>query len=206
MPVILMGNAADFQDFNTYTEVDPNSRITVATSKVTASGVTQQEDAYVYKDFGVSYFNALNIDFEAYIDSTGGNNVNNLVSSGLTSATVNDGSGWAATDVGVGFQYADAGGGNIGRIYLIRGALVANDSFDGIPDTLYYLTLLREAANDTIELKIYSDSSRSTLLDTLSVAGYGAATRYRYLYPLTSYNSGDAGRSFVGYTQNMVIY
>ena len=45
-----------YEDFTTYTKVDPNSRITVTASKVSFAGLASNESAYVYKDKGANYF------------------------------------------------------------------------------------------------------------------------------------------------------
>src|SRR3972149_712527 len=46
------------ENFTTYTEVDPNSRITVTSTKVSAAGLKRNESAYVYSDKGVNHFSA----------------------------------------------------------------------------------------------------------------------------------------------------
>ena len=59
------------EDFTTYTEVDPNSRITVSSTKVTWASVQRDEDAYVYKDKGVNYFDENDL-LKGTITSKGG--------------------------------------------------------------------------------------------------------------------------------------
>ena len=44
------------QDYATYTETDENDRYAVANNVITVTGLTNDEDAYVYKDFGAGYF------------------------------------------------------------------------------------------------------------------------------------------------------
>ncbi len=44
------------ENFTTYTEVDPNSRITKTSTKVTWAALDRNETAYVYKDKGVDFF------------------------------------------------------------------------------------------------------------------------------------------------------
>jgi len=56
---------ATVQDLTSYTEVDPNSRIAVTANRVTATNLTRNEDAYVYKDMGIDYFaGSFRIDFQ----------------------------------------------------------------------------------------------------------------------------------------------
>jgi len=56
-------HAAFNQDYTTYTETDPNDRFAVANNVITVTGLTNDEDAYVYKDFGAGYF----ADFTHYL-------------------------------------------------------------------------------------------------------------------------------------------
>lgn len=44
------------EDFTTYTEVDPNSKITVTSSKVSWVALSRNEQAYVYKTMGYKFF------------------------------------------------------------------------------------------------------------------------------------------------------
>jgi hypothetical protein len=185
------------EDLTTYTEVDPNAKLTVTATKVTAANLDRDEDAYLYKDFGANHFDGFNIEFEALINATSANTSRGHM--GLTVNTVDDSSGWDTADIEV-FLYDAAG---VGRIYLYRGANVASDVYVGASfDTIYYLRLSRAIASDNVYLYIYSDSARTTLVDTLTVAGYGTA-KYRYFYAIASWNDAGAGLDFDGYYQNI---
>src|SRR3990172_12759017 len=50
-----------YEDFTTYTEVDPNNRFSVATNVITITELTRTEDAYIYKDQSAGHFSG---DFE----------------------------------------------------------------------------------------------------------------------------------------------
>ena len=45
------------EDFTTYTEIDPNSKITKTSSKVLWDDLSRNEEAYVYKEMGYRFFN-----------------------------------------------------------------------------------------------------------------------------------------------------
>jgi len=178
-----------------YTEVDVNNKLTVTTPKALAADADADEDVYLYKDMGVAYFNLLDIDFEIYCASTSETNARAGIAISNTVSTIK---GFATTDISAIFQ-RDA---SEGSIKLLRGDTVANDSYTASDDTIYYCTLKRAEGSDTVRLKIYSDSARTTLVDTLSVSGFSTTT-YRYIYGFVNYNTTTANRNFDGYVQNL---
>jgi len=186
------------QDLTTYTEVDEYSVLTVTADKVTTVGVDNYGEEYVYKDFGVDYFDALYINFEFLIEAASQDSC--WCGLGLSNV-IDDYTAWADTDLRPMLNRSSAG------VYLIglwRGYMEANDEYTSSPDTLYYCTLLRSAGSDTATLKIYSDAGRTTLLDTLTVSGFGTA-KWRYLYACCNRDLGLSLRRFYGYIQNLAI-
>lgn len=187
------------EDFTTYTEVDTNAKLTVTSARATGVDVDRDEDVYLYKDFGAAYFNALNITFELLVNATstpaGGSSP---VGSIAITNTVNDISAFATTDISAIIGEEGVGA----KIWLQRGAGVASDVYICSLDTIYYCLLERASGNDTVTLKIYSDAARTTLLDTLTVIGYGTTT-YRYLFGFVNWNNGQAGADFDGYVENL---
>ena len=154
-------------------------------------------DVYLYKDFGASYFDGLDIDFELEIDSD--TTQDGLGGVGLSN-TIGNSHIWSTSDLAVmGNEYP----GPQARIYLYR-TFVAVDNFNVSFNTLYYCTLSRAGGSGTVTVLIYDDSGRTNLLDTLTVAGYGA-NKWRYLYGFVNRNSGGSGEEFDGYVQNMTI-
>lgn len=184
------------EDFTTYTEVDAGGKLTVISSKITAANLLRNEDSYVYKDYTAGFFNALDIDFEVFISSVSDAG-QGIAVMGLTVSIVNDTTAWGTSDIGVLFLAETT-------IRLIRGNQVAFDSSITLTvNTLYYCTLARTASSDTVTCTIYSDAGRTSVVDTLSISGYGTGTTYRYLYGLASFNTVEAVR-FDGYIQNMI--
>lgn len=185
------------ENFLSYTETDPNSKLTVTEPKVTAANLLRNEDAYVYKDFGSNYFDTLNIQFEMYISSATG--TNGIGQMGLTVSVINDATGWGTSDIGVrGYRPTSS----TQQIQLFRGN-VASTTSDVSINTLYYCTLSRTAGSDTVILAIYSNPERTIIVDSISLSGYGTA-KYRYLYGISSYNDGNSIR-YDGYFQNFNI-
>ena len=184
------------EDFTTYTEVDPNGRLTVTAVKATAVNADRDEDVYLYKDKGVDYFDALDEEFELLISSA------SLSSSVAGMALGNVSTGWidfAATGLVVFAFYSGAAY----FIYLRRGEPAeASDFYTGAANTVYYCRLERTAGNDTVTLKIYSDFARTSLLDTLTVGGFGT-TKWRYIYGFTNNKDGNGDDDFDGYVRNL---
>ena len=186
------------ENFTGYTEVDTGADLTVTASKADANDVLGNVDCYLYKDFTANHFDALDIDYEIYIEDPvvdlgfGGPGLANAV--GTPGGTAD----WAATD-----PYAATFHHSNGSVYfrLMKGDDTGEDDYIASKDTLYYCTLSRAAGNDTVSLLIYSNSARTTLLDTLSVSGFGT-TKWRYCYAFAAFTSGMA-REWDGYVQNL---
>lgn len=173
------------EDFTTYTEHDPGNHITLTAHSITHAHYRNRTE-YVVKDFGAGHFG----DFEHLI-------------------TVNFASGenWAYSYVWVlansdndvyplellGEKFLCVLGNWYGgtlqylRIRYFDGSVWADDYFDAAPNTTYYLTLTR--AGTTLTCKVYSDSGRTNLVDTLTLTVTSDA--FRYMIPCSTYNSGN---------------
>ncbi len=180
------------------TEIDASGKLTVTATKATGADVDADEDVYLYSDHGANIINSINLDFELLINATSDNNGIGGIAVASAVGAIND---FGATDITVTIEKTAGGAYQIAQK---KGAASgADDSYSCSADTLYYCTLARTAGSDTVTVGIYSDSGRTTLLDTLSVAGYGATTTYRYVYNFVNYNSATGGENWDGYTQNL---
>ncbi|MFA4818111.1 MAG: fibronectin type III domain-containing protein [Parcubacteria group bacterium] len=178
-----------------YTLVGTN--ISRTASQVSGAGLLRNQTAYVYKDFTANFFDNLSIDFEMYTNTTSANSSQGEL--GLTVGTVGSTNSWATTDARV---MATKNGSGAYVFTLARGAApAASQSYTGAGNTLYYCTLGRTAGSDTINLYIYSNATRSALVSTLSVAGFGT-NKFRYFYPISSNNNATAA-AWTGYFQNI---
>jgi hypothetical protein len=188
------------EDFTTYTETDPGADITITAAKIDMVTMGDTVVSNVYKDYGASFFNAMDVDYEIFIGSASTDNaqfgpgfINTATPATETRATL------ASTDLWCPIYTF---GGNQ-RLYLVRGAFTATDVYEGSgEDTLWYNTLTRAADNDTCTLALYSDSGRTTLVDTLSVSGYVTTTKWQYAYGMIQH-AGSDGANNTGYVQNM---
>ena len=166
--------------------------------KAIATNISRNEDAYLYKDFGADHFNDFEILFTAKWTAASTYGIVCLV--GLSNQ-IDDAYHWDDTGCYVMFHHNS---GTDYRLRLQRGGNVAYDYYACSMNTVYYLKLKREANSDTINLYIYSDPERTNLLDTLTVSGYGENTKYRYLYAMSSFNSG-ADETASGYVCDVNI-
>jgi len=182
------------EDFTTYTEVDPNNHIAkIGTNHVDAI-VARSEDAYLYKDKGIGYF----ADFEHKIDvkltpsaQTGGwtavwmltNDIDDVKGLRIASKT------YLMVNI-----YHDPN--EPCRIYLEENYAGAqyHSYYDGTVDTWYYLTITK--AGTTLTCKIYSDSSRTTLITTKSLTLHGSWA-FRYVFAVNTYNDANAAQTDV---------
>jgi len=186
-----------FENLLTYTEVDPNSRIEVTTTRATGTGLTWSESARVYKDKGMNFFNALDIDF--VINATEISTVNDMLITLSLANRITGLSKFGSTDISVVF-YNSAG---VKYIYLIKGTWANKDTYACSSNTVYYCTLERAVGADVVYLKIYSDSARTVLLDTLSRSGFGVV-KWKYIYAMNTYTSAG-GEVASGYCENIQI-
>jgi len=176
------------EDFTTYTEVDPNSRYSITATTITVTGLTRNEDAYVYDDKGVDHFGA---SFEHLVDVK----ATSFTSSGIVhcwavSNVVDDASSWVV-------NYSQAASvnwyGSGPRLYIRNFESGNLDTANASLNTQYYLTISR--SNETLTCEIYTDSSRTVeyLHDTITT-GVPASRTYRYIFGANSHNSGNPDR------------
>jgi hypothetical protein len=191
------------ENFTTYTEVDPDSKITVSSTKCSAVGVAQNaSEDYVYKDFGSNYFDGVHAFFELY-PSNGYNNGGAIIGAFCLSNDVGAVTGCGDSDLNCLISKSGDNPSGLSNIKLWRGNAVATAIWDNISNnTVYYCILTRVAGSDTATLYIYSDSSRHTLSTSLSVSGFGT-TKWQYCYGMRGTANGAINRSYYGYLENL---
>ncbi len=157
------------EDLTTWTETDASSKLTV-TSSTAAFANTMGSTANITKDYGASHFGDFEHLFQAKISERAINGAANPWAMGAAST---------GTEFRVDFTATTT-------VYLWAG--LSNDSYSSLTAaTDYYYKVKR--AGSTLYLYIYSDSGRSTLVDTLSVSC--ATTAYRWLTMLGSGGFGN---------------
>jgi len=191
------------EDFTTYTETDPDAKLTVTSSKITIASGSDNNTYNVYKDFTTDYFNALDADFTIRLTTgvTTDSQIGVAFVNTATPSTENAGGNLDTTDLYVcGYWY------NATYIYLNRGNFAAVADFaSGLSlDTDYYCTIVRTASSDTVTCEIYTDSGRTSLYDTLSVSGYGTGTKWQYCYGLMNAEFNE-NNVLNGYIENLEL-
>ena len=174
------------EDFTTYTEVDPDTALTVTTSNIDATNQEGDTDAYVRDSKGANHFG----DFEHLVE----NLLNSSTSNGANCVIwgITDGSSTSAecdtANEGILVTQTNNGG----NYTQIACRDYTNDNSDSSLSGLkgldyhYYLTI--ERSSTTFTVKIYSDSGRSVLEDTLTIT-CGTDT-YEYIYGYANRGSG----------------
>jgi len=185
-----------YQNLTTYTEVDPGSDLSKTATRATATNLPANLSAYIYKDFGASYFNSLDIDFTISLTSITGDWLA-WPCFGLTQTAVGSLEDWADNDPVLVF-YSDGEP----QIYFLDGPAGSYDHTDVNLSSIYYCTCVREAGSGTITINMYNESARTSLYYSHSLTTFGTGTRYRYLYALSSGNQADASTASY-YTENI---
>lgn len=184
------------ENLTTYTEVDPNTHMTVTSTAATVINSDRNEDMYLYDDKGINHFSG---DYEHLLD--------------LKVTANDDGSAYypynLANLIDDGKGIIDASGDFIGIIQsfptssmklFIRecdGGTIYEDSYENSTfiDVIFYLKIKRDEAvgtYGTIYCYIYSNPGRTTLLDTVSVALHTSKKDFRYAYLQQTNNTGSA--------------
>jgi len=184
---IQVGANPDLEDFTAYTEVDPNDHINVVNSThIQVTDIAEDEDAYLYRDYGAGFF----ANFTHYLEVRLDDHISATARANCW-AVANEIDDWTGVSDGFSVQVAWANAAGTWRLKLAKmeAGTETSASADVSGGTWYYLTITRNG--DTLTLDIYSDANRSTLVDSLSLT-VDASISFRYLYAVQSQNSGDA--------------
>jgi len=176
--------------------------LTVTSTKVSGSFYSANYKR-LYKDFGASHFDKIDLKFDGLIENSDPYGYGGKMVMGFSN-TLGDPSGWTNYNIKVTFQRSDVYGEGDYYIYLTNPWGGSYDECVIDPDTVYYLTLTRDAGADTATLKVYTDSDRTTLYDTLAISGLGTTT-WRYFYAASSYYEGDSSVVAYGYYENYLF-
>lgn len=192
------------EDLTTYTELDPSSELAVTSTVITYTDVGRTDDAWVYDDKGVAFFDGdftHHFDIKVTADGDFGLNAVWGLKNTVSALDVDDDELFA-------FPYGN--GGTFGTLFLreIDADTAYSDTFTISIDTFYYLEVERDEAVGTfgtLYARIYSDSNRTTLLDTLSITLHTSKKDWRYIYAFNALNDGDAqiNRYQSGIAQNL---
>ncbi len=188
------------EDFTTYTEVDPNGRYAVAANQITVTNLNRDDNAFVYSDKGAGHFGTTFV-----------HNVDGRMDSG-TSTNGGIGVFWDVSNTVADAQTVLNGSGQIilvrlywfttRRILIQNGEPSASDQWIGVVLGTWYYCTAERTGDTTFEFRIYSDSGRTTLIDTLTLS-ITVGRAYRYVMGANSFDTNQNTRLFNGAFANL---
>lgn len=179
------------QDFTDYSESDPNDHITIPSApKCSCSGMTCGESCYTVQDFLADYFEQCRLLFNVMVSACSGGGAGCC---GLTNAAGTD--ILSATGYKLFAEVVDDSGLKLKLVLLNGGTVAASDSCSISAATKYYCQLRKAEGETEASLEVYSDQNMTALVDTLTISDENMPNSYRYLYGLSSLNSGEAAKT-----------
>ena len=175
-----------YEDFTTFTEVDIAADRIQKTANHVDHIAYRNEDTYLYKDYGVGHFGNFThkIKWKGNIVSSGAMGIFWVVANNLDDVKGLDDNNYSHLRL---VAYDDSR-----YIYLYEnhnGTLYFNGPYTFTNDTWYYIKIVKSGTS--LNAYIYSDSSYSNLLHTLSLTLHSDQTN-RYLYACNTYNTGNS--------------
>lgn len=205
MELNLTGSAAVFEDFTTFTEVDEDGDVTVIALNIAFDTMRRDAETYVWKDYGAGFFGDFTARFQV--------NITDLEAGDITAATVG-GFAMFSNDTGVGDDLTNFLGVTISqnqatddqfRLRLwerFGGATVfisPQQNIHSVNDPLF-CTVNRTGAD--VMFRVYSDSTRTTLIQTTTQTGNG--DRYQYNEGLMNWGRNvDPADHMTGYVDRL---
>lgn len=195
------------EDFTTYTEVDPSSDLTKDSNTIDWTAVnSRDDDARVYKDFGVDHFDG---DFEwLYEWEVTASSAEGalLFTPNLTNSTVNVRTIFFDSGSFLGCRdYRTATVNELGPREIDSGTGYSDVFYNPTTGTRYYITLDRDEAIGSygqFRMRIYTDSARTTLVNTQTIALHTSKKDYRYVMAVSTWPDSNPPTK-TGYIENL---
>jgi hypothetical protein len=184
------------EDLTTFVEVDPNNYWSVHRDKCIGTNVPQNDNSYIYKDYGVDYFDSYMFEFSTHVGDAP--NLNTRVANGIWAVTNSPG---AYNDMGSGqmLYYQHRNIDNMARLVFEDKGTATQVALDIPDDSTYYIKI--ERIGSRAICRVYptwqdriDDTNIISLMDLPC-----QVTKWRYLLVGYSYN-------FAGYTDTMNSY
>lgn len=186
---LVVGCSMANEDFTTGAIVDLNNRFTIAPNLIQIAAMTENEDAYLYWDYGVGYFEG---DFSHQIKYEDMGGEGSLAVWALSNV-LDDAGDWASNDDEAIWVWINH---SLGTVITQSGS---NNGLAKTAFTLteYYLTIAR--AGSTLTVSVYTTAARDVLAP---VTGVGTnplivtvvpTESYQYVLPVISRNIGGVG-------------
>ncbi len=188
------------QDFTSYSKADPNERLTVAATQASCIDLTCNESAYICKDFGQDYFVNIRIIFNINVSACNGGGCGCCGLSNADAADVLSASGYKLV-----CEAIDDDGLKLKLLLLSGQSAVVSDAAPISTGMQYYCALKKAQGENTASLDVYTDQNMTQKLATLSISDDDIPASCRYLYSLSSLNSGEAGKTISCGVGNMNV-
>ncbi len=179
-----LDNGKVFENFSDYTEIDPNNHITIISENEINFDAWRNEDAYLYFDYGVNYFGNIEHWIDIRTPVTSDNDAEGELY--VLANVVDDFTGIRTGDA---LRFAFRREGTINTLYFTgyKDGASTQDSYVCTLNTWYFLIIIR--VDNDCYCEIYSDSSRTILLDNLTINN-AIDVNFRYIYGCSSLNTG----------------
>ena len=180
-------------DYTTFTEVDPNSRITVGANSIGFTQLPRNESSYVYKDMGVDYYSGnfkFNLDYVVTAYGSSGHAEPWALANAVNNVYTLRTSGQSLLQCAA---YIYSGKLRFEVYEIIGTVLRLSGNYQGTWNSNFYLTIERDESIGTygrLYLRVYSDVGRTTLLSEVYL-DLTAKLDFRYLYGISSINTGE---------------
>jgi hypothetical protein len=174
------------EDLTTYTEYDPSSDLTVTSTSVAFDTVARTAEGYVVYDFGASYFDDWEVQFDFVVSAVTGQTA---CAFGAFSNTLGDMADIMAANDGYTCNFYWPGGGSC-EVIIEDFDNDTNDKYYPGGSTFSRLYATWTKVGTAITCALYSDSGRTTLVDTLSLVCTETLKRYFYAFNSRGFGAG----------------
>ena len=179
--LVLPCQAGTFENFTTYTEVDPDGVITVSASRVTEAGMKRNMHDYIYADKGVNHFSG---DFAHLFTfkSAKKESTNAIMALYGFTNTVGSVDTWSAHSI---YIYLDDDPTVAFYLAIVGGTWAPSLALTA--ETVFYC--IGDRIGTSFRVRVYSDAARTTLVGSRNVTD-ATPISARYIYPMSSYYTG----------------
>jgi hypothetical protein len=194
------GQLQPYEDLTNFIEIDTENDLTVTQFEVAFDTMRRDSTSLLYKDFGIDNFTDFHIEYE--IEITDSENIVEsanfcpLALSNIAAATYQD---IIEDNEGITCQVQNNGSLQFGLKDQKTDNSDTYQTITGETIPLTFFTLARTGT--TVTLKMYSDSERTILVDTMTIPD--AVDNYRYLYMPTARDIGTGSEIMTGKLQNL---
>jgi len=163
-----------YEDYTTYTDVDTENDFTITANKIEVDTIRRGVASWIVKDKGAGHFT----DFEHLLKCTwiaDSSDKSECGIWGLTNANFTQ-EEMETNSEGILLRQFYKTTGLLHQIRLTDMSLLNSDIFDSVLGTPYYYEI--ERIDTTLTTRIYDDSNRTNLVDTLVIVCENGAKRY----------------------------